>query len=159
LRVWNVAQRAVQGRRCVSVIKPRSTQGRKTNPTTCAFSRDGAFIVCGSDDGSIQLWDYGRSAYVYPKLQVRGAHAPGAGITSVFMSYCNRLILSRSMDESMKLWDMRMLKKSLNEANSLETFFPMTDCILSPDQKFAVTGTAARKGEAGGKLKFFDAAA
>jgi len=131
---------------------------KKTIPTTCMFSRDGVFIACGCDDGSLQLWEYGRSAYVYPKLQVRAAHAPGNLITSTFMSYCNRLLLSRSLDETMKLWDLRMFKKPVHEVNSLDTFFPMTDCILSPDQRWAVTGTSTKKGEGAGKLLFYDAA-
>lgn len=156
VRLWSTAQRQVQGRRCVSVIKPRNPQGKKTIPTTCTFSRDGVYIVCGCDDGSLQLWEYGRTAYVYPKLQVRAAHAPGNVITSTCMSYCNRLLLSRSLDDTMKLWDLRMFKKPVHEVDSLDTFFPMTDCILSPDQRFAVTGTSAKKGEGAGKLLFYD---
>ncbi|MGH0171670.1 UNVERIFIED_CONTAM: hypothetical protein FKN15_068597 [Acipenser sinensis] len=59
-------------------------------------------------------------------------------------------------DDTLKTWDMRNFKKPLNVATGLSSFFPMTDCCFSPDDKLLMTGTSVKKGAGNGTLVFFD---
>ena len=65
------------------------------------------FLVCGvCNDGSIQMWDH-RKNFVNVCLQVETAHTFGSEITGVAFAYDNRMLATRSNDESLKLWDLR----------------------------------------------------
>lgn len=44
----------------INVIKFKSSNGRKTIPTCCTFSRDGKLVAAPCQDGTIQLWDIKR---------------------------------------------------------------------------------------------------
>jgi hypothetical protein len=46
----------------------------------------------------------------------------------------------------MKLWDIRNVKSPVNVWNGLPNFSAHTDCILSPDEKYIVTGISAKPG-------------
>merc|ERR1712059_30273 len=129
--------------------------GLKCHPTCCTYSRDG-LLVCGvCNDGSIQMWDH-RKNFVNVALQMPEAHQFGCEITGVMFGYDNRLLATRSNDETMKLWDLRSFKKPVNVAEGLFSRFDQTDVLFSPDDKLVVTGTSMNKGDKGGKLVFFD---
>uniref|UniRef100_A0A668A8Y7 WD repeat-containing protein 70 n=1 Tax=Myripristis murdjan TaxID=586833 RepID=A0A668A8Y7_9TELE len=139
-----------------SVFKPRSLQGKKVTPTCCTYSRDGKLIAAGCQDGTIQIWD--RNLSVHTKFHCRQAHAPGSDTSCLTFSYDGMTLASRGGDDTLKTWDIRSFKKPLNVATQLTTYFPMTDCCFSPDDKLLVTGTSVKKDEGNGKLVFFDRA-
>jgi len=153
MRLWMVEKR---GRESRVVIKCKNRKsGLKANPTSCTYSRDG-LLVCGACvDGSIQMWDH-RKNFVNVALQVPDAHQFGFEITGVQFGYDNRLLATRSNDETLKLWDIRSFKKPVNTATGLISKFDQTDVLFSPDDKLVVTGTSMEKGDKGGKLIFFE---
>ena len=107
-------------------------------------------------DGSIQMWDTTKNNFVSPAKIIRDAHKND--ITSVCFSYDSKMICSRGMDDTVKLWDLTMLKKPVFEATGLDSLFPQTDCLFSPNDKMIVTGTAVKKGEGKSKLVMYDRA-
>uniref|UniRef100_A0A6Q2ZPK5 WD repeat-containing protein 70 n=1 Tax=Esox lucius TaxID=8010 RepID=A0A6Q2ZPK5_ESOLU len=137
-------------------FKPRSLQGKKVTPTCCTYSRDGKLVAAGCQDGSIQIWD--RNLSVHTKFHCRQAHDPGTDPSCLTFSYDGKVLASRGGDDTLKTWDIRNFKKPLNVATGLSTFFPMTDCCFSPDDKLLVTGTSVKKDQGNGKLVFFDRA-
>ncbi|XP_030625257.1 WD repeat-containing protein 70 [Chanos chanos] len=137
-----------------SVFKPRSQQGKRVTPTCCTYSRDGKLIAAGCQDGTIQIWD--RNLSVHTKFHCRQAHVPGSDTSCLTFSYDGTTLASRGGDDTLKTWDIRNFKKPLNVATGLTSFFSMTDCCFSPDDKLLVTGTSVKKGEGNGKLVFFD---
>ncbi|KAL0965669.1 hypothetical protein UPYG_G00284200 [Umbra pygmaea] len=137
-------------------FKPRSLQGKKVTPTCCTYSRDGKLVAAGCQDGSIQIWD--RNLSVHTKFHCRQAHAPGTDPSCLTFSYDGKILASRGGDDTLKTWDIRNFKKPLNVATGLCTFFSMTDCCFSPDDKLLVTGTSVKKDQGNGKLVFFDRA-
>eukprot|EP00088_Acartia_fossae_P016822 TRINITY_DN1947_c0_g1_i1.p1 TRINITY_DN1947_c0_g1~~TRINITY_DN1947_c0_g1_i1.p1 ORF type:complete len:722 (+),score=178.20 TRINITY_DN1947_c0_g1_i1:39-2168(+) len=153
LRLWLVED---NGRKTKQVIKCKSRKnGLRTNPTACTYSRDG-LLVCGACiDGSIKMWDH-RKNFVNVALNMEGAHQNGSEITCVQFGYDNRLVATRSNDETLKLWDVRMFKKYINCANGLFSRFAQTECCFSPDDRLILTGTSMEKGDKAGKLIFFD---
>ncbi|KFP38340.1 WD repeat-containing protein 70, partial [Chlamydotis macqueenii] len=149
VRTWDVNNE----KKHKSVFKPRSVQGKRVIPTTCTYSRDGKLIAAGCQDGSIQIWD--RNMSVHTKFHCRQAHAPGTDTSCLTFSYDGTVLASRGGDDTLKIWDIRQFKKPLSSAERLPSFFPMTDCCFSPDDKILVTGTSVKKGGGSGKLFFF----
>ncbi|XP_064410354.1 WD repeat-containing protein 70 isoform X2 [Latimeria chalumnae] len=150
VRTWDVNNE----KKHKSVFKPRSLQGKRVIPTSCTYSRDGKLIAAGCQDGTIQIWD--RNLSVHTKFHCRQAHTPGSDTSSLTFSYDGTALASRGGDDTLKIWDIRNFKTPLNVTAGLSSFFPMTDCCFSPDDKLLVTGTSVKKREGSGKLLFFD---
>jgi len=153
MRIWLMTD---NGKKSKTVIKCKNRRsGLKAIPTACSYSRDG-LLVCGvCNDGSIQMWDH-RKNFVNVCLQMENAHTFGNEITGVQFAYDNRMLATKSNDETLKLWDMRSFKKPVNVAEGLFSRFDQTDVLFSPDDKLIVTPTSKEKNEVGGKLVFFD---
>lgn len=153
LEDWKVVTKTITQQR--SVIKFKTAGGQRALPTACTYSRDGKYVVAAGNDGSIQMWRHGK-LYVNTALCKRKAHENGSDVTSVVFSYDNNCLLSRGMDDTLKLWDVRMFKEAVNVATGLENYFPVTECAFSPRDELCVTGTSVKKGQGEGKLRFFD---
>lgn len=157
LRIWSVEKKD-KHKAC---IKTKSQNGRTTAPSTCAYSKDGKFIAAGCRDGSILMWDTTKSNFVNPAKTIRNAHANETDISSICFSYDSRVLCSRGLDDTLKLWDLQMLKKPLFEAKGLDTIAVHGDAVFSPNDKIVVTGTSVKKGEGrqgkncGQKRRFF----
>ncbi|EFA12723.1 gastrulation defective protein 1 homolog [Tribolium castaneum] len=152
VRTWDFYE---GGKNHKSIIKCRAQNGLKVSPTAVTYGRDGKVIACGCADGSLQLWDFRKSS-VAPASQLRKAHLPGE-VTSIRFSNVGNNLLTRSCDETMKLWDVRNLKKSLFEIGDLFTRYDTTDAIFSPNDAILATGVSLRKGESSGHIFFYDA--
>lgn len=81
------------------------------------FFSDGRVFVGGCQDGSIQFWDL-RKSVVAPVKMIRQAHNP-AEVSSVNYSYMGNLLVSRSCDDTLKLWDIRSGNNCLHSAADL----------------------------------------
>lgn len=150
LRIW-----VLKGKEQKSVIKTRAQGGLKTTPTACTFNRDGTLIAAGCFDGSIQMWDT-RKMFVNTTHCVRDAHQKGIEISSIVFSYLGTTLATRSCDETMKLWDMRALKKPLHTFDGLFSRYDTTDVTFSPDDSIIVTGESLEKDKEFANLYFYD---
>ncbi|KAI8433157.1 hypothetical protein MSG28_014001 [Choristoneura fumiferana] len=139
-----------------AIIKPRQQGGLKTNPTACAFSRDGNTVVCGNFDGSIQMWDH-RKTFVNTTAVLRDAHQKQTEITSIAYSYLGSYLASRGNDDTLKLWDLRNFRKPLNVFGNLFSRYEQTDCCFSPDDSMIFTGESLQRGQDVGRLVFYNA--
>jgi WD repeat-containing protein 70 len=90
VRLWDINDKFKHK----SIIKPRNVQGKKAEPTTCSYSRDGNLVACGCDDGSIQMWDH-RKAFINVTLLGRQCHMSNNFISSLSFSYDNKTIVTR----------------------------------------------------------------
>ena len=90
----------------------------------------GIFSVCATcNDGSIQMWDH-RKSFVNVCLQMETAHQFGSEVTGVQFAYDNRMLATRSNDETLKLWDIRSFKKPVHTADKLFSRFDQTDVLF-----------------------------
>lgn len=140
VRLWNINN----AKKHKNIIKLKSSNGKKTIPTSCAFNRDGKLIAAVCQDGSIQMWDTAKM-FTSPCHKNMSAHGNGNEITSICFSYDNKSFVTRSTDDTLKLWDMRNIKFALFETPCLNNLFPMTDCLFSPNDRLVVTATSASK--------------
>jgi len=153
MRIWNLKD---SGKKSKTVIKCKNRRsGLKAIPNNCTYSRDGLLVCAVCNDGSIQMWDH-RKNFVNVCLQIETAHTFGSEITGVQFAYDNRMLATRSNDETLKLWDIRNFKKPVHTAEGLFSRFDQTDVLFSPDDKLVVTCTSKEKTESGGKVVFYD---
>jgi len=169
LRIWNLNGKKVGMDALLSqdhVLKtvdkrgvPMGATGKSATglegvyPTCCRYSPDGKTMVAGCSDGSIQIF-FEKLRYVKPDKIIRDQHS--AEVTSVHL-FAEQM-LSRSMDGTMKLWEM---KKPMNPKapplrvwDNLPNDCAQTGCYICPDNEYAVTGTCDKKSESNA-LKIF----
>lgn len=151
IRVWN----AFRGKEHQSLIKARAQGGLRTTPSACAYNQEASLIAAGCSDGSLQMWDT-RRMFVTTTHLVRDAHRKNVEIGGVTFSYSGQQIASRSCDETMKLWDMRNLKRALHQFPDLSAKYDTTNCCFSPDDSMLVTGECVPRPGERARLFFFD---
>lgn len=66
-------------------------------------------------------------------------------------------MVSRGMDDTMKLWDIRNIKYPVFEWENLLNMSDRTSVCISPNEKFVLTGTSVKKGYGYGLLVAYDA--
>lgn len=142
IRTWDFYD---GGKQHKQIVKCRAQNGLKVSPTAVNYSRDGKIISCGCVDGSLQLWDL-RKSLVAPSIQLRKAHGM-AEISSLCFSHVGDNILSKSCDETMKLWDIRKFKQPLHVVDNLFVRYDTSDAIFSPNDSVVATGTSLQKGQ------------
>ncbi|KAK5974235.1 Gastrulation defective protein 1 [Trichostrongylus colubriformis] len=157
IRLWSLADFKVMTKTINThrkVIKTKTAGGKRAMPQTCAYSMDGKLIVAGCDDGSIQMWKYG-NLYVNTAYLVRNAHK--GPITSIAFSPDSQKVLTRGLDDAMRMWSIKDNKKPILELTDLENAFRSTDCGFSPRGELVYTGTSSPGEDMPGKLLFYNA--
>jgi WD40 repeat protein len=96
---------------------------------SAAFSSDGRFIISGSFDKTLILWDTATGK----ELKTFKGHA--GPITSVAFSADGNFVLSGSMDRTMKLWDM----STAAEIRSMDVAWHLVYIAVSPDGKYLLS--------------------
>eukprot|EP00795_Rhopilema_esculentum_P006823 gene6823-12416_t len=151
VRLWDVND----VRRNKKVVKTKNKQARKTGATFCTFSNDGKIIVAACQDGSIQAWDT-RKPFVHTTFCNREAHANGTSTSCLTFAYDNNEFASRGGDDTLKTWDLRNFKKPVNIVKNLVSFYDVSKCTYSPDDRMVIAGTSVKKNQGDGKLVIFD---
>ncbi|CAI4226332.1 unnamed protein product [Auanema sp. JU1783] len=157
VRFWNLDEYKVITKcfnKHLKIIKVKNAGGKRAMPQTCCYAPDGKMVAAGCDDGSIQAWKYG-SLYVNPNYLVRNAHK--GPITSIAFSHDSQRIVTRGLDDSMKIWSIKDCKKPLHEIFELENAWKSTDCGFSPRGELIYTGTSSPSRNIPGYLLFYNA--
>jgi len=101
--------------------------------SSACFSPDGRYILSGSGDETMRLWD------IITGREVRSFKEHTDRVTSVSFSPDGKYALSGSSDSTMKLWDIATGRK-------VGTFKGHTDGIssvsFSPDGKYILSGSS-----------------
>ncbi|KAK4281344.1 hypothetical protein QN277_012852 [Acacia crassicarpa] len=151
LRIWDVNDFKSQKQ----VIKPKLARPGRVPVTTCAWDREGKCIAGGIGDGSIQLWSIKPGWGSRPDVYIDKGHSED--ITGLKFSSDGRILLSRSFDGSLKVWDLRKIKEPLKAFEDLPNNYGQTNIAFSPDEQLFLTGTSfERESSSGGLLCFYD---
>ncbi|KAL1350151.1 hypothetical protein HN51_014301 [Arachis hypogaea] len=153
LRIWDVNDFKSQKQ----VIKPKLARPGRVPVTTCAWDHDGKRIAGGIGDGSIQVWSIKPGWGSRPDIHIEKSHSDD--ITGLKFSSDGNILLSRSFDGSLKVWDMRKTKEALKVFEDLPNNYGQTNIAFSPGENLFFTGTSVeRESTVGGLLCFFDRA-
>uniref|UniRef100_A0A6U6WAJ8 Anaphase-promoting complex subunit 4 WD40 domain-containing protein n=1 Tax=Zooxanthella nutricula TaxID=1333877 RepID=A0A6U6WAJ8_9DINO len=120
-------------------------------PCCCMYSPDAKMIAGGCSDGSVQVF-FDKARYMRPDRILRSAHT--AAVTSVaFLSRGSdsQLMVTRSLDSTMKIWDCRMLSDAKGPVKSFEDLpcgHEKAGVCTSPDGRYIVAGASPGKGAA-----------
>lgn len=151
MRLWDVSDFTSQKQ----VIKPKLVRPMRIPVTSCAWDHEGKRIVGGIGDGSIQVWTIKAGWGSRPDIHVEKTHTKD--ITGVKFSTDGQSLLSRSMDSTLKIWDLRRMKTPLKVFEDLPNHYAETNAAFSSDEQLIFTGTSIEKdGDNGGLLCFFD---
>ncbi|XP_030935446.1 WD repeat-containing protein 70 [Quercus lobata] len=153
LRIWDVNDFKSQKQ----VIKPKLARPGRVPVTTCTWDCEGKCIAGGIGDGSIQIWNLKPGWGSRPDIHVEKSHSDD--ITGLKFSSDGRILLSRSFDGSLKVWDLRQIKQPLKVFEDLPNHYAQTNIAFSPDEQLFLTGTSVeRESTTGGLLCFYDRA-
>lgn len=153
LRIWDVTNFTSQKQ----VIKPKPSRPGRIPVTTCTWDCDGKRIAGGVGDGSLQVWNIKTGWGSRPDIYIDKGHDDE--ITGLKFSMDGGILLSRSTDGSLKVWDLRQAKKPLKVFEELPNNYAQTNVAFSPDEQLIFTGTSVeRDSTSGGLLCFFDRA-
>ncbi|KAI8923329.1 WD40-repeat-containing domain protein [Entophlyctis helioformis] len=152
IRIWDVEAAVKQ--KDVIVVRSKQAGGR-TNVTAAAYSNDGKMIAGAASDGALRIWN-ASGPYINPTHTAENAHMQGGSASSVSFSINNQHILTRAMDDTLKLWDIRNFKKPVAAVPDLPTFYEETNAIFSPNDRYVLTGTSVKKGVEKGSILVFD---
>ena len=109
-----------------------SYTGHSGGVYSCAISHDNKFIVSGSSDKTLKVWDSETGNCI------RTLSGHSVGVSSCAISHDNKLIVSGSSDNTLKVWDSET-------GNCIRTLSGHSDwirsCAISHDNKFIVSGS------------------
>ncbi|WWC73443.1 uncharacterized protein I206_107413 [Kwoniella pini CBS 10737] len=146
LRIWDVENKRKQKQ--VIVVRSKE-RGARTKVTSCAWSPDGKWIAGACFDGALHIWSTSGN-FARPTYSNENAHTKNTETTGVVFSRDGTKVVTRGGDDTVKLWDIKSIKKPIAIATGLDNLYPETNVIFSPDEKFILTGIAAPKGKKGG---------
>jgi WD40 repeat protein len=139
VRLWD-AQNTIKNE-SVFVCKPKSGTGR-LQVNSCTFNYTGDRVVAGCSDGSFQLFDPKRMSTSRPDKIVYNAHQPSNDITSIIFSLDDKYFYSRSLDGTLKAWDVRNPNAPVHTVEDLICTYSESDISLASDGEMILAGTS-----------------
>ena len=106
-------------------------QSHTSNVTCLAATSDGKYLISGSDDNTIRIWN------TITKRQKAILTGHSAGILSLAISKDNNYIISSSMDNTIRFWSLLDYTQEfiLNEQTSL-----VNSIVITNDDKYIIFG-------------------
>ncbi|ORX73271.1 WD40 repeat-like protein [Linderina pennispora] len=132
VRLWDCNQPHKQ--LAVIVAKSRT----RTAVTAAKYTLDGKAIIAAQQDGALAVWPTD-GPYMRPAQLLNGAHQGGSETTCVELASPDTF-LTRSTDDTVKLWDLRKFTEPLAQ-HDLETPNE-ANLALSPDTQHVLAGVS-----------------
>lgn len=107
----------------------RRFRGHSSFVNSCCPAKDEPYVVTGSDDGTIKIWDQRRRRFV-------NSLANKYQVTSVCYGQTSETIITAGLDNVVKVWDTRNLSVLHEMKGHTDT---ITGLRLSPDGNFVLS--------------------
>lgn len=155
IRVWDTTMNTIgveQQLPSKYVLKSRDSKGIPSPVWKATVFPDGSKIIGASEDGSYQIFS-DKNKYAEPELVLRSPYK--YEVTSLLGFRDGYRFLTRSQDNTMRLFDIRKFDRPAYTWFELNNNHQHTDMCFSPDEKYIVTGSSNTKTRPG-CLHFFD---
>uniref|UniRef100_A0AC35UG55 WD_REPEATS_REGION domain-containing protein n=1 Tax=Rhabditophanes sp. KR3021 TaxID=114890 RepID=A0AC35UG55_9BILA len=157
LRIWsldnfNEISKSVNTHKYL--IRIKSPTGKKVLPNCCAYSCNVKFVSAGCEDGSLYIWKNGK-IFVAPVYSNKTAHREP--VTSICFSPDSTKLVSRSLDGTMKIWNITKMAAPEKVIEGLQNDHRNTDCGYSPNGNIIFTICSESHKKEGGRVVFYDA--
>ena len=142
------------------VMKLRNSRGLKLVASTKDWIPGGNSFVAGCNDGKLRIIDLNSSTF-QTHVESEAFVLDGGEITSIACapSTCPApLVLTRSSDDFLRVFDLRSLRKPLSDFSGLPNSVSETNCcFMGETGDYFVTGTSAPRKHSGlrGSLQIF----
>ncbi len=116
----------------ICLLQPSSPGYAADFPTSVAFSRDGRYVLTGSDDKTARLWD------VATCHEIRIFTDKSSTVNSVAFSPDGKYVLTGHDDDKARLWDLvtgALLREFTGHTRWIKSV------AFSPDGKYVLTGS------------------
>ncbi|KAL7670639.1 hypothetical protein ACOME3_005571 [Neoechinorhynchus agilis] len=128
-RIWSVERARFEHH---SIIKARNfKKGIRCGMASCGYSSNGNVVNCGTEDGSVYLWDR-LKPFVSPAHKGCGVHC--GPVVSLVSAYDDNLIMSRCLNQA-QLWDVRSGFRSPLKSIPVSVRRKSDTCV-SPDDRY-----------------------
>lgn len=147
LRFWNTTGKFRNS--SSEVIKVKSLTKKYDTVYSCDFKkRDAEIIAIGTGSGSILLYPnkgpYINSidSYHLNDNHINRIHSFNPSVISLNFSDDGHTLASRTLDNKLKIFDIRNFKSPLKEFHDLPCSFEETNVLFSPNDKYIISGTS-----------------
>jgi len=149
IRIWDVNGNKIgieQDLPSMQVLRCKNKKGTKAGVWQCDIAPDGNNIIAACQDGSFQVFT---TKNKYSRAELQLFTESSAQVTHLKYFYDGYRFLSRSQDNTMKLYDTRKLTRAIYSWYELDNNHEQTQIALSPDEGLILTGTSATKTKPG----------
>src|SRR5689334_21160005 len=120
------AESDAQGRSKIEIV-PLIAHARDVR--SAAFSSDGAYVLTGSDDGTLKLWDVATTRLVRTFAGHKGK------VSAVALSRDGAYAMSGSADKTIRLWEVATGRLIRTIYAHLDSRSEVSSVVFSPDGK------------------------
>ncbi|KRX04929.1 WD40-repeat-containing domain [Pseudocohnilembus persalinus] len=143
VRIWDLNKKlhGIQQQMTFSkLIKCTDARGQKVVVNSLTYSPNGQYLFTGTQDGAISGFD-NKTGYHRTQFKMRTAHSLNEKINAIEFFNDNQRIVSKSLDGTMKIWDLRKFNKPISAFYNLQSNYPGSGVAISPDQQIVLTGS------------------
>ncbi|GMH89897.1 hypothetical protein TrST_g13430 [Triparma strigata] len=160
VRMWKLDGKTLFGRLiCDEVLRVKNQRGVRCGCSSASFDREGKWIVHGTKEGGVVLFEVGNF-----RNRATGVCWDGhvGTVTSVCFSSDNNMFATRGEDGNICVFDFEKMKAANGgevefeyKIGGIETGYEMSNCCFSPDNKLLCMGSNVRpNSEESSFLKF-----
>ncbi|EGR27210.1 WD repeat protein [Ichthyophthirius multifiliis] len=159
VRIWDSEKKLFgieQQMTHVNLIKCVDSKGIKSEVNKLQYSKDGKIVMIGTLDGSLQ--GFSTQQFHRPAFCMRGAHASKSEFGGIQFFNDNLRFVSRNVDGTLKLWDLRKFSKPVTYVDNIVSYSPSPGVCIQNEDKYIVTASSVSKNikERTAFLKFYN---
>ncbi|CRG97351.1 WD-repeat protein, putative [Plasmodium gallinaceum] len=154
LRIWNLKKNICYGLdnelvhyQCLKIVNEKNIMNN--NILCCEFNKEGDTIIVGCDNGQVEIRNKISNDYTFSyksNYTIKKNIAHKNSIIDILASKKNNnFFFTRSLDNTIKYWDMRNLKESLNTIEGVETIINKSNICFFDSEKYIIVGTQEKK--------------
>ena len=117
-----------------------SLQGHQSRINSLDYSKDGKFIVSGSDDGTARIWDLDTNSHKV--LETKTTGGKNIALSSVSVSHDGRLVAAGCMDSIIRIWNVQtgyLVERLRGHGDSVRSV------AFTPDGSGLISGSSDNK--------------